>query len=57
MSAALLGLPGYEVNVLYIAGFLSLALSGSGPLSVPPLGHRAQKPEEVAPEPEPTHAG
>jgi putative oxidoreductase len=51
------GLPGYEVNVLYIAGFLSLALSGSGPLSVPPLSHRVQEPEEVTPEPEPTYAG
>jgi putative oxidoreductase len=49
------GLPGYEVNVLYIAGFLALALSGSGPLSLPPLTHRADEPEELTPEPAPTH--
>ncbi len=28
------GMPGYEVNVLYIAGFLALALAGAGTLSV-----------------------
>jgi putative oxidoreductase len=28
------GLPGYEVNLLYIAGLLSLLLSGAGPWSV-----------------------
>lgn len=28
------GMPGYEVNLLYIAGFLSLLLSGAGALSV-----------------------
>lgn len=28
------GMPGYEVNLLYIAGLLSLALSGAGPYSV-----------------------
>lgn len=28
------GMPGYEVNVLYIAGFLALALAGAGALSV-----------------------
>jgi putative oxidoreductase len=28
------GTPGYEVNVLYIAGFLALALAGAGALSV-----------------------
>ncbi|MGI9076734.1 MAG: DoxX family protein [Gemmatimonadaceae bacterium] len=27
------GMPGYEVNLLYIAGLLSLILSGGGPLS------------------------
>ena len=29
------GLPGYEVNLLYVAGFLSLLISGAGTLSVP----------------------
>jgi len=28
------GMPGYEINVLYIAGFLALALAGAGALSV-----------------------
>jgi putative oxidoreductase len=28
------GPPGYEVNLLYIAGLLVLALGGAGPLSV-----------------------
>lgn len=29
------GLPGYEVNVLYIAGFLSLLISGAGAFGMP----------------------
>jgi putative oxidoreductase len=29
------GLPGYEVNLLYTAGFLSLLISGGGALSLP----------------------
>ena len=29
------GLPGYEVSLLYVAGFLSLLLSGAGVLSLP----------------------
>lgn len=29
------GLPGYEVNLLYIAGLLSLLMSGAGRLSLP----------------------
>jgi putative oxidoreductase len=28
------GPPGYEINLLYIAGLLALALGGAGPLSV-----------------------
>ncbi len=28
------GMPGYEVNLLYIAGFVALALAGAGALSV-----------------------
>ncbi len=28
------GTPGYEVNLLYIAGLLTLALGGTGPLSI-----------------------
>jgi len=42
------GLPGYEVNLLYIAGLAALALWGAGPLSVeamrtePALGERSE---------------
>ena len=32
------GLPGYEVNLLYLAGFLSLMLSGPGRIALPRLG-------------------
>jgi putative oxidoreductase len=35
------GLPGYEVNLLYTAGFLSLLLSGAGRLSLPSVRERA----------------
>jgi len=58
------GLPGYEVNLLYIAGFLTLMLTGAGPISVPPVdrprpwgGRPVPEPEaERRPEPELTHA-
>jgi putative oxidoreductase len=37
------GPPGYEVNLLYIAGLLVLALGGAGPLSVDDwLAHRRE---------------
>jgi putative oxidoreductase len=34
------GVPGYEVNVLYIAGFLALLFAGAGAYSIPGLLHR-----------------
>lgn len=33
-SGPIFGMPGYEVTLLYIAGFLTLALAGAGALSV-----------------------
>ncbi len=33
------GPPGYEINLLYLAGLLSLILGGAGPLSVDHLRH------------------
>jgi putative oxidoreductase len=33
-SGAEFGAPGYEMNLLYIAGLLTLALGGPGPASV-----------------------
>jgi putative oxidoreductase len=36
------GMPGYEVNLLYIAGLLALFIGGPGPLSV---DERASRPE------------
>src|SRR5262249_9618989 len=35
-----LGPPGYEVNLLYIAGLIALILGGAGPLSIDALRHR-----------------
>jgi hypothetical protein len=43
-------MPGYEVNVLYLAGFLSLVISGAGRMTVPPLGEAATPPEYEVPE-------
>lgn len=54
------GLPGYEVNVLYIAGFLSLLLSGAGRFGLPSKrGDRASGTvtDRDRPRPEPTHVG
>ena len=45
----LFGLPGYEVNLLYVAGFVSLLISGAGALSLPSV--RQQDYERAAPEP------
>ncbi len=45
------GLPGYEVNLLYLAGFLSLLISGAGRLGLPSVrgrGSQAQVPEGAA---------
>ena len=41
------GPPGYEVNLLYIAGLLVLSLEGAGPLSIDRLRRRSR---EGAPE-------
>lgn len=55
------GLPGYEVNVVYLAGFLSLLLMGSGPLGLPSVRGNVEaertEAEQPASEPEPTHVG
>lgn len=59
------GLPGYEVSLLYLAGFLSLMLSGAGRVALPRLGHRAETGGEPEPgpvqrserEPEAAHVG
>jgi putative oxidoreductase len=54
------GLPGYEVNVLYIAGFVSLLLSGAGRFHLP-LGREERTPSAVSDhdraKPETTHVG
>jgi putative oxidoreductase len=60
------GLPGYEVSLLYMAGLLSLHLSGAGPLSVDRVrarrrhGRRSASlptPREAEPHQEPEFAG
>ena len=38
-----LGPPGYEINLLYIAGLLVLILGGAGPLSIDALRHRRRR--------------
>jgi putative oxidoreductase len=38
-----LGPPGYEINLLYIAGLVVLILSGAGPLSIDALRNRRRK--------------
>jgi putative oxidoreductase len=39
------GPPGYEINLLYIAGLLALILTGAGPFSIDRvLGRREQEP-------------
>ena len=38
-----LGPPGYEINLLYIAGLVALILSGAGPLSIDALRSRRWK--------------
>ena len=44
------GLPGYEVNLLYVAGFLSLLITGAGAMSLPSVRPRG-RPARAAPEP------
>lgn len=52
------GLPGYEVNLLYMAGFVALMLSGAGSLSLPSVrnGELPDQPEST-PEHESATAG
>jgi putative oxidoreductase len=38
-----LGPPGYEINLLYIAGLLALILGGAGPLSIDALRSRRRQ--------------
>lgn len=38
-----LGPPGYEVNLLYIAGWVALILGGAGPLSIDALRSRRRQ--------------
>jgi len=38
------GPPGYEINLLYIAGLVVLILAGAGPLSIDALRSQRQKP-------------
>ena len=45
------GMPGYEVPLLYAAGFLSLLISGAGYLALPSVGRREHP--IAAPEPRP----
>jgi len=44
-GAPVFGMPGYEVNVLYIAGFLALLLTGAGRYSVDALVRRPARGE------------
>jgi putative oxidoreductase len=49
-NGPLFGPPGYEINLLYIAGLLALILGGAGPLSVDRLlsrkGGLSERPRE-----------
>lgn len=49
-GATPLGSPGYELSLLYLAGFVSLMISGAGVLSLPSVRHvtkdRADEPSE-----------
>lgn len=54
-SGPTFGMPGYELNLLYIASFLALALGGAGALSVDRMlarrrGAAAPRPELAEPE-------
>jgi putative oxidoreductase len=51
------GLPGIEVNLLYVAGLLALLIGGAGPLSVDEaLSHRVRARPPVTPPPREAHA-
>jgi hypothetical protein len=43
------GPPGYEVNLLYIAGLLALILGGAGPFSIDRLLARRQREQAASP--------
>jgi putative oxidoreductase len=43
------GPPGYEVNLLYLAGLLALILGGAGPFSIDRLLARRQRDQAAAP--------
>ena len=45
------GPPGYEVNLLYVAGLLALILGGAGPLSIDMLLARRRRDPVVPPNP------
>ncbi|MGD2135713.1 MAG: DoxX family protein [Gemmatimonadales bacterium] len=51
------GMPGYEVNLLYIAGLTALVLGGAGALSVDRLLRGRQEASAAATAPERTAAG
>jgi hypothetical protein len=42
-----LGPPGYEVNLLYIAGLVALILGGAGPLSIDALRNRRRRQNQL----------
>ena len=44
-SGPIFGMPGYELNVLYVAGFAALLIMGAGILSVDRLFRRGTPPE------------
>jgi putative oxidoreductase len=44
-DGAQLGPPGYEINLLYIAGLVALILGGAGPLSIDALRSRRRERE------------
>lgn len=46
-----LGNPGYEVSLLYLAGFVSLMISGAGVLSLPSVRHVTKDRADEPPEP------
>lgn len=68
-SGPTFGMPGYEVNLLYIAGFLAIALGGAGALSVdrmlkrrraasaPRPGHAERRTTDVSESERPQHVG
>ncbi len=49
-SGPTFGMPGFEVNLLYIAGFLALALGGAGAFSVDRMMEERRRRTAPAPE-------